>query len=165
MFFCSKDLNCRFMVDDEIRAVYRQLITAWNDRSATAFAECFTQHAICIGFDGSQMSGKDEIESSLATIFKDHPTARYVAIVREIKELADSVYLLHANVGMVPPGKLLVEPSRNAIQILIAQSVGDRAQILSFQNTPAQFHGRPELATKLTEELNNVIKEHLALKA
>lgn len=152
------------MIENEIRALYQRLITSWNDRSAAAFAECFAQDATCIGFDGSQMSGKAEIESSLATIFKDHPTAAYVAIVREIKELAGSVYLLHANVGMLPPGKSAVEPSRNAIQILIAQSVDGKAQILSFQNTPAQFHGRPELANKLTDALNSVTKEHLVVK-
>jgi len=147
------------MNENEIRTLYQRLITAWNDRSAVAFAACFTQDATCIGFDGSQMSGKAEIESNLAAIFKDHPTAAYVAIVRAIKEITDGVYLLHANVGMLPPGKSTVEPSRNAIQILIAQSTGGKAQICSFQNTPAQFHGRPELANRLTGELNDVAKE------
>jgi uncharacterized protein (TIGR02246 family) len=152
------------MVENEIAALYKRLIAAWNDRNATAFAECFTQDATCVGFDGSQMSGKTEIEASLATIFKDHPTAAYVAIVREIKHLADGVYLLHANVGMLPPDKSLVAPSRNAIQILIAQSVDGGAKILSFQNTPAQFDGRPELAKKLTDELNTVAKTSVPVR-
>jgi len=151
------------MVENEIGTLYQRLITAWNDRSAAAFADCFAQDAICIGFDGSQMSGKAEIESSLAGIFKDHSTATYVALVRSIKELAGGVYLLHAHVGMLLPGKSVVEPSRNAIQLLIAQSVGEKTQILSFQNTPAQFHGRPELANKLTDELNKIVKEHVVV--
>jgi len=54
---------------------------------------------------------------------------------------------------MVPPGKSDINPETNAIQSLIAVRSGDGWQIALFQNTPAQFHGRPEQAKALTEEL------------
>ena len=53
---------------------------------------------------------------------------------------------------MVPPGKSELDPSKNAIQALVARKDGDW-RIVLYQNTPAQFHGRPELVQQMTTEL------------
>jgi hypothetical protein len=39
------------------------------------------------------------------TVFADHPVASYVRIVRGVRAIGDRVALLHAIVGMVPPGQ------------------------------------------------------------
>jgi hypothetical protein len=58
---------------------------------------------------------------------------------------------------MVPPGKNEINPERNAVQSLIAiKQDGDR-KIALFQNTPAQFHGRPELVEGMTKELSEFL--------
>jgi uncharacterized protein (TIGR02246 family) len=136
--------------------LYRRLLDAWNARDADAFAELFAHDGVAIGFDGSQATG-GEIRDHLAPIFRDHPTAAYIAKTREIRSLGHDVALLRAIVGMVPPGADELNPETNALQSLIAAREEDRGwSIALFQNTPAQYHGRPELVAQHTAELERV---------
>jgi hypothetical protein len=59
---------------------------------------------------------------------------------------------------MVPPGQKDLNPATNAIQSMVAVKQASQWRITLFQNTPAQFHGRPELAEALTEELRKVLQ-------
>ncbi len=40
---------------------------------------------------------------------------------------------------------------------LVAVKSDGKWRILLFQNTPAQFHGRPELVQQMTEELRRLL--------
>ena len=86
----------------------------------------------------------------------EHPTAPYIAKVREVRALAPGVALLRAVVGMVPPGQSEINPAVNAVQLLVAVNQVGEWRIAVFQNTPAQFHGRPELVQQLTDELRQM---------
>jgi hypothetical protein len=44
-----------------------------------------------------------------------------------------------------------------AIQTLVAAKRDGKRRVALFQNTPAQFHGRPELVESLTEELRQLL--------
>ncbi len=68
--------------ETQIRALYEQLLDAWNKRNATDFAALFEEDGDQIGFDGSQVNGRSGIESHLSTIFADHMTAAYVGKIR-----------------------------------------------------------------------------------
>jgi uncharacterized protein (TIGR02246 family) len=138
--------------------LYKDLLQAWNERNATDFAAMFTSDGNSVGFDGSQMSGRREIQKELKRIFADHETASYVAKVREIRELRPFVTLLRAVAGMVPPGSGELNPAANAIQIVVAVEREGEVRIALLQNTPAAFHGRPELAEQLTAELTEVLR-------
>ena len=140
-----------------VEALYRQLLEAWNRQDAQSYAACFSDEANVVGFDGSPMDGRAAIEQEISRIFRDHKTATYVWKVREIRLLAPEIALLRSVVGMIPPGKSELMPERNAIQSLVAVKQGDKWKITLFQNTPAQFHGRPEAAEALTEELRQLV--------
>jgi uncharacterized protein (TIGR02246 family) len=140
-------------IENQIRKLYSNLLENWNKNDASAFAKLFTKDGSTVGFDGSQMNGPIQIEKELTLIFSEHKVSTYVSIVREVRKLSDSVYLLRGSAGMVPPGKNEINPKVNAIQTLIMQKEGDQFRIALFQNTPATFHGRPELSSQLTEEL------------
>ena len=140
-----------------VRTLYRQLLDGWNARDAPAMAARFAERGNVVGFDGSQMNGRTEIEATLAPIFRDHPTAAYVAVVREVRLLTPDVAILRAVVGMVPPGQADVNPAVNAVQTLVAARRDGQWQIELFQNTPAAFHGRPDLGEALTEELRQAL--------
>jgi uncharacterized protein (TIGR02246 family) len=60
----------------DVRSLYERLIDAWNRRDAAAYAALFDDAANVVGFDGSQMNGRSEIESTLAGIFAHHQTGR-----------------------------------------------------------------------------------------
>ena len=57
---------------------------------------------------------------------------------------------------MVPPGQANLNPAANTIQSLVAVKRGEW-RIALYQNTPAQFHGRPDLASAITEELRELL--------
>ena len=141
-----------------IRLLYQTLLEAWNDKDAHEMAELFSENGNVIGFDGSQMDGRKQIESVLGQIFADHPTPVYVAAVRGVRFLAPGVAILRAVAGMVPRGHSDINPALNVVQSLIATKEQDRWRLALFQNTPAAFHGRPELSEQLTAELRQALR-------
>ena len=139
---------------DGVEDLYRDLLDTWNRRDAKAMAALYGSKGSQVGFDGSTANGPAEIETLLKPIFADHPTARFVAKVREVRALGTGAALLRAVAGMIPPGKTEIMPERNAVQTLVASRDGQgRWRVEMFHNTPAAFHGRPEESEKLTAEL------------
>ncbi|HEU4867685.1 MAG TPA: SgcJ/EcaC family oxidoreductase [Actinomycetota bacterium] len=142
---------------DAVR-VYEQLLNAWNNHDAEGFAALFADDGNVVGFDGSSMNGREEIAAELGRIFADHQTASYVAKLREVREVAPPLVLIRAVVGMVPTGRSGINPETNSIQHLLLSKQGGHFKIEVFQNTPAAYHGRPDLAEALTQELTEVLQ-------
>ena len=53
---------------------------------------------------------------------------------------------------MVPPGQRTLNTAVNAVQTLVAEEHAGSWRIVLFQNTPALYHGRPQLAERHTSE-------------
>lgn len=140
-----------------VRDLHRDLLENWSKRDANAFAALFEEDGSQVGFDGSQVNGRSDIASHLRQIFADHQTATYVWKVREVRFLTADTAILRAVVGMVPPGRSELNPATNAIQSLVAVKRSGAWKIALFHNTPAAFHGRPELAEALTQELSQLL--------
>ena len=140
------------------RELYQRLIEAWNKRNARDYALLFASNGSVVGFDGSQVNGQLEIGAHLSEIVSHHQTAAFVTIVREVRPIASDAALLRANAGMVPPGKDDINPELNAVQSMVAARKGGKWEIALFHNTPAAYHGKPDLSKKLTEELRAVLR-------
>lgn len=141
-------------VDKEVTDLYHHLLAAWNARDASGMASLFHDDGSVVGFDGSQLDGRPAIAAELADIFAKYPTATFVGMIREIRSLGPEGVLLRAVVGMVPRDLTDINPALNAVQSLVAVRLHSGVwRIALFQNTPAAFHGRPELSEKLTGEL------------
>jgi uncharacterized protein (TIGR02246 family) len=143
-----------------VRELYERLIQAWNKRNARDFALAFASNGGIVGFDGSQVNGQLDVGAHVSEVFSHHQTASYVTIVREVRPIAGDVTILRANAGMVPPGKDDINPEMNAVQSMVAARKSGKWEIALFQNTPAAYHGRPELSKTLTEELRAVLREN-----
>jgi len=141
----------------EVRALHQSLLQAWNERSASAMSELFAEDGELIGFDGSEVAGRAAIASHLGPIFANHPTPAFVGKVRGVRLLAREVALLSAVAGMVPSGRSDLEPGLNVVHRIIAVKADGRWSIALYQNTPAQYHGRPEAVRELTEELRQLL--------
>jgi uncharacterized protein (TIGR02246 family) len=139
--------------DGATRELYARLLETWDKRNARDFALLFASDGNLVGFDGSQINGQLEIGAHLTEVFTHHQTPRYVSIVREVRLLANDTSLLRANTGLIPADKDDIDPALNAVQSLVAVQKGGNWRVALFQNTPAAFHQRPELAKQLTEEL------------
>lgn len=139
--------------EEAVRALYRQILNGWNQHDAAAFAAPFAENGEIIGFDGSQMFGRGEITTTLRQIFSSHVTAPYVSKVKSVRLVGPGVAILRAIVGMIPPGQKELNPAVNAHQTIVATQHDGRWRVELLQNTPAQFHGRPELVQQMTDEL------------
>jgi len=144
--------------DRDVREIYRQLLQAWDKRNARDYALLFTADGYIVGFDGSQVSGQNEIGAHVTKVFSHHQTGRYTSIVRSVSSLTPDVAMLTAVVGTVPARKEELEPALNAVQTMIAVRKRDGWKIALFQNTPAAWHGRPDDTKKLTEELRKALQ-------
>lgn len=121
----------------------------------------FEEDGNVVGFDGSQADSRAAIEDHLRPIFADHPTAAYVARLREIRMLGRAVGLLRAVAGMIPPNSDNINPALNTIHTLVAVEHAGGWRAALFQSTPAAWHGRPQDSAELTEELRDVMRQGL----
>ncbi|MFD2170448.1 SgcJ/EcaC family oxidoreductase [Tumebacillus lipolyticus] len=141
----------------EVTALYQRLIESWNKRDADAMSATFAEDGEQIGFDGSQLVGRPTIASHLQQIFTDHITPPFVCKLRSVRFLSAEVADLRAIAGMIPPGQSDLNPSLNTHHTLLAVKREGEWRIALFQNTPAQFHGRPELVAEMTAELRKTL--------
>ena len=146
----------RTMGENDVRTLYDRLIAAWNDHDGVAMAEPFAADGVVIGFDGSVSSGKETIGTEMSNIFADHETARYAVKVQSVRPLGPQAMILRAIAGLVPPGQTAINSETNSHQTVIAEEQQGRWKIVLFQNTAAQFHGRPQLVEEMTQELQAV---------
>ena len=149
------------MSDLAIVSIYSQLLDAWNSQDAAGMAALFAEGGAQVGFDGSEAQGPRTIREQLAPIFRDHPTKRFVHVVREVRRLTDDVAMLRAIAGMVPRDSLELDESKNVIQTLVLRKDGGDWRIVLFQNTPARFDGRPEAVAAMSDELRAAAQQQL----
>ena len=142
----------------QVITLYTRMIEAWNRRDADGFVDLFIDRCHVVGFDGSQMNGRTQTASELRTIFANHPTASYVAKIRDITGVDSHVALLRAVVGMIPPGQRDLNPAVNAVQSVVVVVDAGEPKVALLHNTPAAFHGRPQLSEQLTRELTDVVQ-------
>jgi uncharacterized protein (TIGR02246 family) len=144
-------------VNTEIQALYYEILEGWNKHDGAAMVASFAEDAEVVGFDGSQILGRQAIIAEMDRIFASHETAAYVGKVRRVVRLAQDAALLRAVAGMVPPGQNDINPAVNTIHSLVAARRDGHWRVLLFQSTPAQFHGRPDLTEELTNELRELL--------
>ena len=144
------------MREQAVRDLYRSWLDAWNHQDAPGMAACLAANGVVVGFDGSLMTGPDEVASTISAIFAHHQTGRYYSIVRDVHEIAPGVLLLRADTGIVPAGQQEIAPDLNAVQTMIAVDHSGRWLIELLQNTPAALHGRADLRETLTAELRDL---------
>jgi uncharacterized protein (TIGR02246 family) len=143
--------------DDEaaIRSLYFQMIDGWNKGDGDSFASPFAEDGDLVGFDGTHLIGRQQIASFhqqlLDTFVKG---SRLVGKIRDVRFLTPKVAIMHAVGGTVMKGQTDLDPERNSIHTLVLEKGNDeRWCVAAFQNTRAQYIGRPEMTNELTKEL------------
>jgi uncharacterized protein (TIGR02246 family) len=147
--------------DQEIVSTYTKLLAAWNARDAAGMAALFAEGGAQVGFDGSEAQGPRTIHEQLAPIFRDHPTKRFVHVIREVRPVTGDVVLLRAVAGMVPRDSLELDESKNVVQSLVMRKERAGWRIVLFQNTPARLDGRPEAVAAMSKELRAAAEHQL----
>lgn len=106
-----------------------------------------------IGFDGSQIIGKAAIAEAMSKISSTMPQALTLESFAACENSSAMERSFALSNGVVPAGDDDVRPELNAMQSLVAEQGHDGWRVILHHNTPAAFHGRPDLAEALTEEL------------
>jgi uncharacterized protein (TIGR02246 family) len=141
-----------------IRALLQQLMDGWNQSRGDAFAAPFAEDADFVAFDGLYFKGRQEIASSHQMLFDQFlKGTRLAGKVRSVRFLTPEVAVVHAVGRTVMPGQSDIELERNSVQTYVATNQGGKWRIAAFQNSRAQYMGRPELAQDLTEELRQLL--------
>jgi uncharacterized protein (TIGR02246 family) len=148
--------------EQSVQTLYRDLLRTWNRRDARGFAALFCESGRYVGSDGNETSGRFTIEVELARAFECYPTRPYVGLVRSVRLLSEGVALVSAAAGMYPPGSFRVDPSVNTLQTLLSVREDGRWRAMLYQNTPALFRGRPDLAQQLTVDLDRALARSAA---
>ena len=139
--------------DTQIRALYARFLAGWNQRSGVTVSSVFADDGEWIDLDGTLRNGRLTIAADMRRMFTEHATPSFVGVVRSVRRLTESVAVLHAVAGMVPPGGYAVEPSLHAVHGLTAVEDAGRWKIAVLQSTPARFGGRADALAALTAEL------------
>lgn len=139
-----------------VRTMYGELLDAWNRHSADDFARRFADDALLVTVDGDRVPGAS-LPQYFRLVFVDHPEAHCVGHVLGIRPVGSNAVMLHAIAGIVPAGNTRINPAVNTVHTLLAEKRSGAWQIVLFQNTPADYHGRPELADQLTTQLQQII--------
>jgi uncharacterized protein (TIGR02246 family) len=138
-----------------VRDLYQQWMDGWNQGSGVAFASVFTEDGDLIGFDGTHLKGREEINSFHQELFdKWLEGTRLVGQVENVAFPAPDVAVVHAVGGTIPSGKSTPVPERDSIQTLIATKRDGKWRIMAFQNTRIRRMGRglaAVLAWKLSD--------------
>ena len=145
-----------------IRSLYEQMIDGWNKGSGQIFAAPYTDDSDFIGFDGTYLKGRQEIASFHQMIFdKFLKGSRVVGKIRSTRFVTEDVAVMIAVGGTMMAGQSDIEPERNSIHTLVAIKRDAKWYFTAFQNSRAQFIGRPEESQALIEEL----REKLSLES
>jgi uncharacterized protein (TIGR02246 family) len=142
-----------------IRSLYQQSLDGWNKGSGEAFGSPFAEDSDLVGFDGTHLKGRQEIASFHQQLFDTHLKGTHLfGKIKSVRFLTSDVALIHAVSGTVMPGQTNIEPERNSVQTLVATK-GNTGEwhLAAFQNTRAQYLGRPDLSQALTEELRRLL--------
>ena len=142
-----------------IRSLYQQLMDGWNRGSGEAFATPFAEDGDLVGFDGTYLKGRQEIISfHQHSLILTSKAARLVGKIRNVRFVTSDVAIIHTIGGTIMAGQTDIEPERNSVQTLVAtkDSKGEW-YLTAFQNTRAQYFGRPEQSQALTDELRRLL--------
>jgi uncharacterized protein (TIGR02246 family) len=130
----------------------------WNRGSGEAFASPFAEDGDLVGFDGTHLKGRQEIASFHQQLFDTYVKGtRLVGKIRSVRFLTSDVALMHVVGGTIMAGQTDIEPERNSVQTLVATKNRGEWRLAAFQNTRAQYLGRPKEAQALTEELRRLL--------
>jgi uncharacterized protein (TIGR02246 family) len=125
-----------------VRALYQQLMDAWNMGSGEAYAAPFAEDGDLIGFDGTHFRGRHEIAPFHQRLFDTQlKGTRLVGQVTSLRFLSPDVAPMHAVGGTVMRRKSAPSPERDSIQTLVAVKRDDWC-LAAFHNTRVRPIGR-----------------------
>jgi uncharacterized protein (TIGR02246 family) len=119
-----------------VGALFAQMLECWNRGDSAGLAAAFTGEGELIAGDGTQTTGRAQIEHYFARLLTTLPKGtRFTAEVTRVRLLSPGVALLSASGGFLLPGDTEVTPERRGIQSLLAVQDDGAWRAALFQRT------------------------------
>jgi uncharacterized protein (TIGR02246 family) len=135
---------------NEILAMYREIIDGWNAGSGEAFVAPFSENADFVAFDGTRFKGRAVIAAFHQGLFETHLRGtRLTGTVLSVRLLGPHIILLSTIGGTILPGRSSPSPERDSVQTLVARKRNGKWQVEAFQNTRLRPIGRSFAGTAL----------------
>lgn len=137
-----------------IHTLYQQTIDGWNTGSGDAFAAPYTDDSDFVGFDRTYLKGRQQIASFHQMLFdKFLKGSCLIGKIRSIRFVTNDIAIMIAVGGTVMAGQSDIEPERNSIHTIVAvKRDSSNWYFTAFQNSRAQYIGRPEESQAFTSE-------------
>ncbi|MGH3661444.1 MAG: SgcJ/EcaC family oxidoreductase [Micromonosporaceae bacterium] len=117
--------------------VPQQIMAAWADHNADAFADVFTEDATLILPGNLFLKSREEIRSHMKSAFAGpYKGTRVFGEPVNVRAISNDVTVLTTQGGVLAPGETEVAPERAiwATWVVVATEAGPR--LASYQNTP-----------------------------
>jgi uncharacterized protein (TIGR02246 family) len=134
----------------QLTAIPMRMIDAWNRGDARGFAAPFTDDADFIAFEGSHLKGRDAIVGFHQPLFDTvlHGS-RLDGEVKLVRILDPDTAIVHAWGSTILPGERAASPSRDSMQLFVAQRSADGWRVEAMQNSRLITVDRQETLDKL----------------
>jgi uncharacterized protein (TIGR02246 family) len=120
----------------KIRALYKGVLEGWNQGRGEVFAAPFSADATFVAFDGSVLSGREQIAETHQELFdKWLGGTRLFDEWTRVRFLGPDAAVVISVGGTVMRGRSKPALERDSIQTLVAVRDADAWSFVSFQNT------------------------------
>lgn len=128
------DRNTAGTDEAEVLALLQRLNEAWGD--ADAFAALFTEDAVYVTFDGSQVKGRAEIAESHRPLFEGFMRgSRLVGETTSVRFLTPDIALVHSKGAVIQRRQKRASRRAVSVQTNVVIRQDGRWLIAAFQNT------------------------------
>jgi uncharacterized protein (TIGR02246 family) len=145
-----------------VRALYQQMMDAWDAGSGDRFAAPFASDGDFVAFDGVHFRRREQIAAFHQQLFdKWMKGSCLVGSVETVRFVAPDVAVVHAVGNTVMRGKSRPAPERESIQTLVAVREQGAWRLAAFHNTrvrPIGANGRTFLLWTVFDRLWRLLR-------
>jgi uncharacterized protein (TIGR02246 family) len=130
--------------ESAVQALLERQLDAWARGDGAAFAATYSADGDLTAFDGTHLSGRQEIAPFMQAQFDGFlKGTRVLAQPKRIRFIGESVAVMITEGGVVFPGETAVPAERQSIQTFVATRSDEGWLFAAFQNTRIAPAGEP----------------------
>ena len=130
-----------------IDALFERMLAGWQAGDARAFASAFSEHSRFVAFDGTVLSGADEIAAWHAPAFGSQLAGTRLRLkIGSVRRIADGVFTVASEGGIDQGDERVDRTVARSAQTFLLETASGELRVTSFQNTRVRPIGSPASA-------------------
>lgn len=121
--------------DDQLAALFEQMLAAWTAGDADAYGECFTEDSDYVSYDGAHANGRKTMVDNHDRLFRGVLTgSALVGEIESIRYLRPDVAVLHATGSVLMPWRSRLPRRRLSRQTIVAVDTESGWKVAALHN-------------------------------